>query len=83
MSEKPLWIDCLMRSTNALTSFKEYVKTEEGSLLEEMRVALQADKLDSARVSAGESIVGQKLRNQIAIYEREEQQNAVIQKERG
>ena len=77
--DKPAWVERIMMDTQAHNSMLEYISGEEDSLLQEMRDSLTANDLDKARVLAGESFAWKKLRHQLKMYEREEEQNAIIQ----
>lgn len=81
--EKPAWIERILTDTQSYRSFLEYIDQTEKQLLEKMREALRENNLDAARVFAGESQAWKNLRHQLAMYEREEEQNAIIQQEQG
>lgn len=79
--EKPAWIDRIMSDSAARTSFIDFIIERENEALVGMRDALAADKLEAARVFAGESNAWKALRNQLTMYEREEEQNVIIQEQ--
>jgi hypothetical protein len=80
--DKPAWIERILSDTQSHQSFLDYISQVEGVLLEDMRVSIAENKVDAARVSAGESMAWKKLRNQLSMYEREEEQNGIIQERR-
>ena len=79
--DKPAWIERILSDTQSYKSLMEYIETTETSLLQEMRQALEADNLESARIFAGESNAWKKLRHQLTMYEREEEQHGIIQEQ--
>jgi len=81
--DKPAWIERILSDTSSYTSFMDYVNRNEATLLGKMRDAIQNGETDIARVHAGESNAWKQLRQQIQMYEREEEQNGIIQEQRG
>jgi hypothetical protein len=79
--DKPAWIERIVNDTQAYQSFLDYIITEESRLMEQMRDALALNELDKARICAGESSAFKKLRHQILMYEREEEQYAIVQEQ--
>jgi len=76
----PAWIERIKDDPSALASFNQYLDEQEGELLQKMRDCLEGNELDKARVFGGESNAYKKLRHQIKMYQREEeQQNGIIQ----
>jgi hypothetical protein len=80
--DKPAWIDRILSDTQSHASFIEYIDSRESTLLEEMRDCIGKNKVEEARVLAGQSFELKELRNQLRMYEREEEQNAIIQEGR-
>ena len=80
--DKPAWIERILTDTQSYVSFMEYVDQTEKELLEQMRHELSENNLDAARVFAGESQAWKKLRHQLKMYEREEEQHGLIQEQR-
>jgi hypothetical protein len=80
--DKPAWIERILSDTQAYQSLSDYITQEEDMLLEQMRDSLASNDLDKARVFAGESFAWKKLRQQIRMYEREEEQHGIIQEGR-
>lgn len=81
MADKPIWIERIMSDTASHQSFLDFVHANETSLLHEMRKCISNNDMDQARVFGGESKAWEKLRNQLLMYEREEQQNGIIQEQ--
>ena len=82
VEERERWIERILSDTQSHNSFLAYIDTRETDLLQEMRHAVKEDNMDSARVFAGESLAWEKLRNQLLMYQREEEQNGIIQEGR-
>jgi hypothetical protein len=61
----------------------DYVNQNEAALLWKMRDAIQKGEIDIARVHGGESNAWKQLRQQIQMYEREEEQHGIIQEQGG
>ena len=80
--DKPAWIERILSDTASHQSFMDFVQQNETVLLTKMRDCLQKNELDSARVFAGESNAWKTLRQQIQMYEREEEQYGIIQEGR-
>ena len=80
--DKPAWIERILSDTQSHQSFLDFLNQKEGALLEEMRKAVADDKMDSARVSAGKSLAWKEIRDQLTMYQREEEQNGIIQERR-
>lgn len=80
--DKPAWIERILSDTQSHRSFIEYIDTTEASLLQEMQQAVVENKIESARVFAGQLEAWKKLRHQLKMYEREEEQHANIQEQR-
>jgi hypothetical protein len=80
--DKPAWIERILSDTSSYRSFMDFVNGNEASLLSKMRDAIQKGEVDIARVHAGESNAWKQLRQQIQMYEREEEQNGIIQEQR-
>jgi hypothetical protein len=81
VADKPIWVERIMSDTASYQSFLDFVRSNETSLLEEMRKCVSHNDMDQARVFGGESRAWEKLRNQLLMYEREEQQNGIIQEQ--
>ena len=79
--DKPAWIERILSDTTSYRSFMDFVIQSEATLLTKMRDAIQKGEVDIARVHAGESNAWKQLRQQIQMYEREEEQNGLIQQE--
>jgi len=82
VADKPLWVETLLNNTSARDSFMEYVEKREADAVYSMRDSFKSD-VDQARIFAGESECWKRLKNQILMYEREEEQNAFIQEQTG
>ena len=80
--DKPAWIERILSDTQSHRSFLDFIEQKEGALLEEMRKDVANDKMDSARVSAGKSLAWKEIRDQLTMYQREEEQDAIIQEGR-
>ena len=80
--DKPAWIERILSDTQSYRSFMETIEQNETSLLQEMRHCLENNDLDKARILAGESIAWKKVRHQLTMYEREEEQHGIIQEGR-
>ncbi len=80
--DKPAWIERILSDTGSYRSLLEYISATEATVLQEMHSAVVADKMESARVFAGELEAWKKLRHQLKMYEREEEQDAIIQEQR-
>ena len=80
--DKPAWIERILSDTQSHRSFLDFIEQKEGALLEEMRKDVANDKMDSARVSAGKSLAWKEIRDQLTMYQREEEQNGIIQEGR-
>ena len=79
--DKPAWIERIISDTSSLVSFMDFVNKNETALLMKMRDAIQKGADDIARVHGGESLAWKELRQQIQMYQREEEQNAIIQEQ--
>lgn len=77
----PLWIDRLLRDSQALNSFMEEIAENEARLNLSIFTSIKANKVDEARVDAGELNAWKTLKQRIRTYEREEEQNAIIQEQ--
>ena len=78
----PTWVERILSDTQSHQSFLDFIGQKEGALLEEMRKDVANDKMDSARVSAGKSLAWKEIRDQLTMYQREEEQNGIIQERR-
>ena len=81
--DKPAWVERILSDTQSHRSFINYIDETEKALLDGMRSSLQENNLDAARVYAGESNAWRKLRHQLAMYEREEEQYGIVQEQQG
>ena len=81
--DKPTWIDRIQRDPQANQSMLEYIDANESALLNQMHDAICASKMEESRVFAGEAMAWKKLRHQLKMYEREEEQHGIIQEQRG
>lgn len=70
-----------MSDTSSYQSFIDYIEGAEASLDVELRDAVCNNEIEEARVVAGELRCLEKLRHQLRMYEREEEQNAIIQEQ--
>ncbi len=80
--DKPAWIERILSDTGSYQSLLDYIDTTETGMLQEMQQAIVKNDLEAARVFAGELEAWKKLRHQLKMYEREEEQDAIIQEQR-
>ena len=79
----PTWLDRLMRDNLSLESFLEEISANEDALKAKMHQHIVDNKVEAARVVAGELNAWKKLRDKIRMYQREEEQNEFIQEQTG
>jgi hypothetical protein len=81
VADKPIWVERIMSDTASYQSFLDFISENESNSLRLMRDCISNNDLQRAGVLAGESNTWKRLRNQLLMYEREEQQNGIIQEQ--
>ena len=77
--DKPAWIERILSDSTSYKSFIETIDSEEASLKASLHKSIVEDKVEEARVIAGELNAWANLRHKLKMYEREEEQYGIIQ----
>ena len=80
--DKPLWVDRIQRDPQSYQSLLDFIDQNEHTLLGQMHDAICRNEIETSRVFAGEAQAWQKMRHQLKMYEREEEQHGIIQEGR-